>query len=81
MLIALFESPNTNLLAFFDNSDKYIKFCKIDNKLALKTAANQAFFKENTLLYSISDFDSDSNSDFDENNSIKCVFQNKDNVL
>lgn len=67
------------MLAVFDNADKNINFDGIDNKLALKVSPNQAFFKENTLSYPISD--SDSNFDSNENDSIKLIFQDKNNIL
>lgn len=70
--IILSKSLNSNLLATFDNLEKNINFGEIDDKLVLEVAANQVFFKENTLSYLI--FNSNSNFDFNENNSIKPIF-------
>lgn len=49
LLIALFQSLNTNLLVVFAILDKNINFNGVDYKLALETIANQVFFKENIL--------------------------------
>lgn len=79
LLFILSKSLNTNLLVAFNNLNKNINFNEIDNKLVLKVATNQVFFKENTLLYL--SFNFNSNSDSNKNDSIKPVFQDKNNIF
>lgn len=67
------------MLTAFEHLDKDIDFGEIDDELTLEAVANRVFFKENILSYST--FDSDFDSDFHENNSIKPVSQDKNNTL